>query len=29
LKILYDQGGDPDMIFDKIKDIIVKTIVVG
>ena len=29
LKILLQQGGNPDMILDKIKDIIVKTIIVG
>lgn len=29
LKILYDQGADPDKILDEIKDIIVKTLIVG
>ena len=29
LKILLEQGGDPDKILDEIKDIIVKTIIVG
>ena len=29
LKILLQQGGDPDKILDEIKDIIVKTIIVG
>ena len=29
LKILFDQGADPDKILDEIKDIIVKTLIVG
>ena len=29
LKIIMQQGGDPDKILDEIKDIIVKTIIVG
>ena len=29
LKILYEQGADPDMIMDEIKDIIVKTLIIG
>jgi len=29
LKILYQQGADPDRILDEIKDIIVKTLIVG
>ena len=29
LKILYEQGADPDRIMDEIKDIIVKTLIVG
>ena len=29
LKILYEQGADPDRIMDEIKDIVVKTLIVG
>ena len=29
LKILYEQGADADLIMDEIKDIIVKTLIVG
>ncbi len=29
LKILYEQGADADRVMDEIKDIIVKTIIVG
>ena len=29
LKILYEQGADPDRIMDEIKDMIVKTLIVG
>jgi len=29
MKIILQQGGDPDAIMDEIKDIIIKTIIVG
>jgi tubulin polyglutamylase TTLL6/13 len=29
LKLLYEQGADPDRIMDEIKDIVVKTLIVG
>jgi hypothetical protein len=29
LKLIYEKGGDPDKIFDEIKDIVVKTIIAG
>ena len=29
LKILFQQGADPDKIMDEIKDIVVKTLIVG
>lgn len=29
LKILYEQGADADRVMDEIKDIIVKTLIVG
>ena len=29
MKIIYQQGGDPDKIWEEIKDIVVKTIIVG
>ena len=29
MKILMQQGADPDLIMERIKDIIVKTVIVG
>ena len=29
LKMLYQQGGDPDRIWSEIKDIVVKTMILG
>ena len=29
MKIIYQQGGDPDKIWEEIKDIVVKTVIVG
>ena len=29
LKLLYEQGADPDRVMDEIKDIVVKTLIVG
>lgn len=29
MKILMQQGADPDLIMERIKDIVVKTVIVG
>ncbi len=29
LKLVHKQGGDPDKIFEAIKDIVVKTLITG